>query len=228
MCIDRFCKNLNQRSLTTRWPLTPHLLRSYVWLYPRIIVSNSHENTSKYVDTVTFFAKKLEPEGSLTPRWPLTPHLLRSHVWLYPRIIVSKSHENTSKFVDTVTLFAKTWTKGHWPLDEVSADAKRKKSACTIKVVDSLAYAHTLCCVPPQALCECYFCIQNQWSHSLRRDKKSGALLPSDSDWIYTVRLKGCAWYHLTRIESAYFSTHTVPGMAHNTARGHTLRSPPL
>ena len=39
-----FCKNLNQRSLTPRWPLTPHLLRSYVWLYPRIIVSKSHEN----------------------------------------------------------------------------------------------------------------------------------------------------------------------------------------
>ena len=55
-------KNLNQRSLTPRWPLTPHLLRSYVWLYPRIIVSKSHENTWKYVDTVTFFAKKLEPK----------------------------------------------------------------------------------------------------------------------------------------------------------------------
>ena len=116
---DRFCKNLNQRSLTPRWPLTQNLLRSYVWLYPRIIVSKSHENTSKYVDTVTFFAKKLEPMGSLTPRWPLIPHLLRSHVWLYPRIIVSKSHENTSKYVDTVTLFAKTWTKGHWPLDDL-------------------------------------------------------------------------------------------------------------
>ena len=54
----------NQGSLTPRWPLTPHLLRSYVWLYPRIIVSKSHENTSKYVDTVTFFfwKKKLEPK----------------------------------------------------------------------------------------------------------------------------------------------------------------------
>ena len=58
-------------------------------------------------------------QRSLTPRWPLTPHLLRSHVWLYPRIIVSKSHENTSKYVDTVNLFAKTWTKGHWPLDDL-------------------------------------------------------------------------------------------------------------
>ena len=58
-------------------------------------------------------------QRSLTPRWPLTPHLLRSHVWLYPRIILSKSHENTSKYVDTVNLFAKTWTKGHWPLDDL-------------------------------------------------------------------------------------------------------------
>ena len=164
------CKNLKQRSLTPRWPLTPHLLRSHVWLYPRIIVSKSYENTLKYVDTVTLFAKtwtkgqghwplddlwphicwglmcdstqgslcpspmkihqsmwiqwpflqkKNLNQRSLTPRWPLTPHLLRSHVWLYPRIILSKSHENTSKYVDTVNLFAKTWTKGHWPLDDL-------------------------------------------------------------------------------------------------------------
>ena len=50
-----FSKNLNQRSLTPRWPLTPCLLRSHVWLYPRIIVSNSHDNTSMYVDTVINF-----------------------------------------------------------------------------------------------------------------------------------------------------------------------------
>ena len=53
---DPFCKNLNQRSLTPRWPLTPHLLRSHVWLYPRIIVSKSHGDTSMYVDTVINFA----------------------------------------------------------------------------------------------------------------------------------------------------------------------------
>ena len=52
-----FCKNLNQRSLTPRWPLTQCLLRSHVWLYPRIIVSKSHDNTSMYVDTVINFAK---------------------------------------------------------------------------------------------------------------------------------------------------------------------------
>ena len=59
------------------------------------------------------FCKNLK-RRSLTPRWILTPH-----VWLYPRIIVSKPHENTSKYVDTVNLFAKTWTKGHWPLDDL-------------------------------------------------------------------------------------------------------------
>ena len=42
------------------WPLhdlwPPCLLRSHVWLYPRIIVSKSHDNTSMYVDTVINFA----------------------------------------------------------------------------------------------------------------------------------------------------------------------------
>ena len=47
---------LHQRSSTCRWPLTPCLLRSHVWLYPRIIVSKSHGNTSMYVDTVINFA----------------------------------------------------------------------------------------------------------------------------------------------------------------------------
>ena len=65
------------------------------------------------------FCKKNLNQRSLTPRWPLTPHLLSSHVWLCPRIILSKSHENTSKYVDTVNLVAKTWTKGHWPLDDL-------------------------------------------------------------------------------------------------------------
>ena len=51
-----FAKNMMQRSLTPRWPLTPHLLRSHVWIYPRIIVSKSHGNTSMYVDTVINFA----------------------------------------------------------------------------------------------------------------------------------------------------------------------------
>ena len=46
-----FSKNLKQRSLTPRWPLTPCLLRSHMWLYPRIIVSKSHDiNVCGYSD----------------------------------------------------------------------------------------------------------------------------------------------------------------------------------
>ena len=86
--------------MTPRWPLTPLLLRSRVWFYPRIILSKSHENMSKYAGYSDPFLQR-----SLTPRWPLTPSLLRSRAWLYPRIIVSMSYENTSKYVDTVTIF---------------------------------------------------------------------------------------------------------------------------
>ena len=85
------------------WPLS--LLRSHVWLYPRIIVSKSHKNTLKYVDTDPFF-KNLN-QRSLTSRWPLNPCLLRSHAWLFPRIIVSKSNGNASMYVYTVINFTK-------------------------------------------------------------------------------------------------------------------------
>ena len=60
-----------KRSLTPRWPLTPHLVRSHVWFYPRIIASKSHENTSKYVDTVTFFQKTwIKGHWPLDDLWP--------------------------------------------------------------------------------------------------------------------------------------------------------------
>ena len=58
-------------------------------------------------------------ERSLTPRWPLTPSLLRSHVTL------PKDHCNSVpwKYIKVCgysDLFSpKTWTKGHWPLDDL-------------------------------------------------------------------------------------------------------------
>ena len=68
---DPFFKNLNQRSLTPRWPLTPSFLRSHVWLYPWIIVTKSHENSSKYVDTVTLFWKTwTKGHRPLDDLWP--------------------------------------------------------------------------------------------------------------------------------------------------------------
>ena len=56
--IDPFFKNILTKG---QWLLddllTPLLLRSHVWLCPRIIVSKSHGNTSMYVDRVVNFAK---------------------------------------------------------------------------------------------------------------------------------------------------------------------------
>ena len=51
-----FFQKLEPKVIDPRWPLTPCLLRSHVWLYPRIIVSKCHGNTSMYVDTVINFA----------------------------------------------------------------------------------------------------------------------------------------------------------------------------
>ena len=142
------------------------------------------------------FCQKNLNQRSLTPRWPLTPHLLRSHVWLYPRIILSKSHENTSKYVDTVNLFAKTWTKGHWPLDDLWPHI------CWGHMCDC---AQGSLCPSPMGIHQCMwiqlsilqklphtyihilrtyyvhttYYVQNQWSHSLflnyvqARQKKS-------------------------------------------------------
>ena len=42
-------------SKTPNGPLTPFLLSLQVWLYPRVIMSKSHENTSMYADTVIMF-----------------------------------------------------------------------------------------------------------------------------------------------------------------------------
>ena len=147
-----------------------------------------------------FCKKKLE--RSLTPRWPLTPNLLRSHVWLYPRIIVSKSHENTSKYVDTVNLFAKTWSKGHWPLDDLWPNI------CWGHMCDSTQGS---LCPSPMGIHQCMriqwsilqkittyihihthttyilhtytYYVQNQWSHSLFLNyvqARQKVLLPSE------------------------------------------------
>ena len=101
--------------MTPRWPLSPLLLRSYVWLYPRIILSKSHENMSKVCEYSDPFFKTFN-QRSLTLRWPLTPNLLRSHVCLYPMIIASKSHENTvCGYSDP---FFKNFNQ-RWPIDDL-------------------------------------------------------------------------------------------------------------
>ena len=76
-CIIRFdpikAVTVRKRSLIPRWPLTPRLLRSHVWLYPRIIVYKSW----KYIKVCGYsdpFAKTLT-KG----HWPLDD--LWPHIW---------------------------------------------------------------------------------------------------------------------------------------------------
>ena len=55
-----FSKNLNQRSLTPRWPFNPMSVEVTCVTLPKdhcVQVSKSHDNTSMYVDTVINFAK---------------------------------------------------------------------------------------------------------------------------------------------------------------------------
>ena len=108
-----------ERSLTPRWPLIPHLLRSYVWLYPRIIVSKSHENTSKYVEYSDLFLQKTWARGSLTPRWPLTPTSVEVTCVTLPKdycVQVPWEYVNVCGYSDQ---FCKLPTKVHWPLDDL-------------------------------------------------------------------------------------------------------------
>ena len=58
---------------------------------PKFIVSKSHGNTIKYVDTVTiFFFRKLnqkvnDPKLTFDTKMTFDPFLLRSHVWTLPK-----------------------------------------------------------------------------------------------------------------------------------------------
>ena len=108
----------NQRSLTPRWPLTPHLLRSYVWLYSRIIVSKSHENTSKYVDTVTFFWKKLELKV-IDPKMTFDPTSVEVTCVTLPKDHCVQVPWKYIKVCGYSDPFCKTWSKDHWPLDDL-------------------------------------------------------------------------------------------------------------
>ena len=102
---DPFCKNLNQWSVTPRWPLT-HICWGHLCDSTQGPLCPSPMGIHKCM-WIQWSILQITNQRSLTPRWPLTPHLLRSSMWGYQRIIVSKSHENTSKYVDTVTFFAK-------------------------------------------------------------------------------------------------------------------------
>ena len=118
-------------------------------------------------------------------------------VWLYPRIIVSKSHGNTSMYVDTVMntvdLFAKTWTKGHWPLDDLWPHIcwghmcdSTQGSLCPsplgihqcmwiqwwILQITTYIHTHTTYILRTYYILHTTYYVQNQWSHSLSQARQ--------------------------------------------------------
>ena len=94
--------------------------------------------------------------------------------------------ENTSKYVDTLTFFPKTWTKGHWPLDDLwphvcwghkcdSIQGSLCPSPMTIhqcmwiqwSILQNTTYIlHTTYYVHTTYILWTYY-VQNEWSHSL-------------------------------------------------------------
>ena len=119
---DLFCKNLKQRSLTPRWPLTPHLLRSSVEV-TCVTLPKDHcvqvpwKHIKKYVDTVTLFAKTWT-KG----QWPVDD--------LWPRICWGLMCDSTqgSLCPSPMKIHQSMWIQwpflqkkleGHWPLDDL-------------------------------------------------------------------------------------------------------------
>ena len=92
--------------------------QSHVWFYPRIIVSKSYENTSKYVDTVTIF-----PKTSTKGHWLLNdfwPYVCWGHMCDSTQdhcVQVPRKYIKICGYSDL--FFSKTWTKGLWPLDDL-------------------------------------------------------------------------------------------------------------
>ena len=81
--------------------------------------------------------------------------------------------ENTSKYVDILTLFSKTWTKGHWPLDDLWPHIcwghmcdSTQRSLCRLSHGNASMYVDTVINFAKWPHTTTYY-VQNEWSHSL-------------------------------------------------------------
>ena len=105
------------------WPLDdlwPHICWGLMWDSTQGSLCPSPP--WKYIKVCGYsdlFCKKNLNQRSLTPRWPLTPHLLRSYVWPLPKDHLVQVPWKYIKVCGYSELFAKSWTKGHWPLDDL-------------------------------------------------------------------------------------------------------------
>ena len=99
---------------------------------------------------------------------------------------MSKSHENTYQSMWIVTLFSKTWTKGHWPLDDLWTHVcwghiyvTLPKDHCVQvpwKYITVCGYSDQFYKIPHTA-----DYVQNEWSHMVSfwtqfRQDKNGSM----------------------------------------------------
>ena len=92
---------------------------SYVRFNPRIIISSSHGNTSKYVDTVTLKKKSKNNHEVIHPKMTFDPTSVEVTYVPLPKdrwIQVPWKYIEIYRYSD---FFQKTWTKGHWPLGDL-------------------------------------------------------------------------------------------------------------
>ena len=83
---------------TPSFNICSFLRQSDSWLFP-----------SQFVSIVEIKLDKAFLEPRVSPAFAITYFCNHCNI----------RFENTSKYVDTLTLFPKTWTKGHWPLDDL-------------------------------------------------------------------------------------------------------------
>ena len=123
----------------------------------------------------------------------------------------------TSKYVDKVTLFAKTWTKGHWPLDDLWPHIcwghmcdSTQGSLCpspmgihqcmwTVINLQITTYIHThTTCI---GLLRTTYYIQNEWSQSLFLNyvqaRQKQTFHSQYSLYTLLVRISNCYCYYL-------------------------------
>ena len=104
--------------MTFRWPLTPHMLKPHVRLYPRIIESNYHVIHQSMWIQWPFF-KKLNQKAN-DHKKNFDPTSVKDTCVTLPKdycIKVPCKYVKVCGYSDP--FFNITWTKGHWPLDDL-------------------------------------------------------------------------------------------------------------
>ena len=118
--------------------------------------------------------------------------------------------ENTSKYVDTLTFFPKTWTKDHWPLDDLwphvcwghMCDSTQGSLCPSPMTIHQCMYSDQFCKIPhTYTYIHTTYYVQNEWSHSLllnsvqARQKVNEYLFCYTNEKNYTIHTQMYMWY---------------------------------